>query len=94
MPFFLVAGLADASMTRRTGDKGIHGIARHAQGIIVVQCKRNAQENKVGGPAIREFKGAMADYSAWRGYFVTTSGFTRERHRVRRKDALSIATKR
>jgi restriction endonuclease Mrr len=28
-------------------------------------------KNKIGGPAIRV-------YGAWRGYFVTTSGFTRD----------------
>jgi hypothetical protein len=78
MSFFLVEGLADASMTRRTSDEGIDGLARHPRGLIVVQCKRYARENKVGRPAIQGFKGAMADHEAWRGYFVTTSAFTQE----------------
>jgi restriction endonuclease Mrr len=78
MSFLVGNGLTDASMTQRTGDKGIDGVARHSQGLIVVHCKRYAPENKVGGPAIREFKGAMADYEAWRGYFATTSSFTRD----------------
>jgi hypothetical protein len=78
MSFFLGNGLTDASMTRRTGDQGIDGVARHAQGLIVVQCKRYAPENKVGRPAIQQFKGAMHDYEAWRGYFVTTSSFTND----------------
>jgi hypothetical protein len=76
MSFFLGNGLTDASMTAQTGDKGIDGFARHAQGVIVVQCKRYAPENKVGRPEIQQFRGAMHDYGAWRGYFVTSSTFT------------------
>jgi restriction system protein len=78
MSFFVGNGLTDASMTRRSGDQGIDGMARHEQGLIVVQCKRYAPENKVGRPAIQQFKGAMHDYQAWRGYFFTTSRFTDE----------------
>jgi len=78
MSFFLGNGLTDASMTRRSGDQGIDGVARHACGLIVVQCKRYAPENKVGRPAIQQFKGAMHDYEARGGYFVTTSRFTDE----------------
>jgi restriction system protein len=78
MSFFVGNGLTDASMTRRTGDQGIDGFARHTEGLIVVQCKRYALENKVGRPAIQQFKGAMSDFEAWRGDFVTTSKFTAE----------------
>jgi restriction system protein len=49
---------------------------RDTEGLVVVQCKRYAPENKVGLPAILNFKGAMLDHKAWRGYFVTTSTFT------------------
>ena len=78
MSFFVGNGLTDASMTRRTGDQGIDGFARHTEGLIVVQCKRYALDNKVGRPAIQQFKGAMSDFEAWTGYFVTTSKFTAE----------------
>ena len=78
MSFFVGNGLSDAAVTQSSGDKGIDGFARHEKGLIVVQCKRYSTDNKVGGPAIREFKGAMADFGAWKGYFVPTSGFTRD----------------
>lgn len=76
MSFFVGNGLTDASATKRTSDNGIDGMARHPKGLIVVQCKHNAFENKVGGPAIQQFIGAMVVHNAWRGYFITTSEFT------------------
>ena len=78
MSFFLVDGLTGVFATKPTNDHGIDGQARHTEGLIVVQCKRYALENKVGRPAIQQFKGAMSDFEAWRGYSVTTSKFTAE----------------
>lgn len=78
MSFFEGPDTEDVSITRQTGDKGIDGFAKHSNGLIVVQCKRNASANPVGGPAVRDFSGAMLFHQAWRGYLVTTSGFTRD----------------
>ena len=54
------------------------GFARHPEGLIVVQCKRNAPENPVGRPVVQQFKGVVEENGAWRGYIVTTSSFSEE----------------
>ena len=77
MSFFQSAGLL-AWVTQRSNDAGVDGFARHAQGLIVVQCKRYAPENKVGRPMVQQFKGVIEENGAWRGYVVTTSAFTAE----------------
>jgi restriction system protein len=45
---------------------------------MIVQCKRNATENKVSRPVIQQFKGVVEEQKAFRRYVVTTSGFTVE----------------
>ncbi len=66
-----------AAVTPPGPDGGIDGFAKHSNGkLIVVQCKHYAAGNPVGLPAIYQFRGAMEEYEAWRGYFVTTSRFT------------------
>lgn len=75
MSFFKAAGMI-ASVTKKSNDKGVDGIAKHPEGLIVVQCKRYAPENPVGSEKIQQFKGAIEETEAWRGYFVTTSRFT------------------
>jgi len=58
-------------------DGGIDGFVKHQNGkLIVVQCKHYASDNPVGRPAIHQFRGAIDENEAWRGYFVTTSYFT------------------
>lgn len=54
------------------------GFARHANGLIIVQCKRNAVKNTVGRPTIQQFKGVIEENGAWPGYVVTSSSFTSE----------------
>ena len=49
MSFFEKAGLASVCHPR-SKDYGMDGYAEHAEGLIVVQCKRNASDNKVGRP--------------------------------------------
>lgn len=77
MSFFQSAGML-AWVTQRSNDAGVDGFARHAEGLIVVQCKRYAPENAVGRPTVQQFKGVVEENQAWRGYVVTTSRFTAE----------------
>ncbi|WP_342740056.1 restriction endonuclease [Bradyrhizobium sp. B117] len=75
MSFFDAAGY-EAWATRKSNDFGVDGFAIHPDGLIIVQCKRNASENRVGRPTIQQFKGVIEEQSAHRGYVVTTSTFT------------------
>lgn len=75
MSFFEATGL-EAWATRKSNDMGVDGFAVHADGLLVVQCKRNATDNKVGRPTIQQFKGVIEEHGAARGYVVTTSTFT------------------
>lgn len=77
MSFFLRAGL-EAWVTRRSNDFGVDGGAVHPDGLIIVQCKRNAKGNKVGRPTVQQFKGVAEEQNAHRGYIITTSAFTDE----------------
>ncbi|NOQ35932.1 MAG: restriction endonuclease [Methylococcaceae bacterium] len=75
MSFFQQTGLL-AWVTKKSNDAGIDGFARHSEGLILVQCKRNATKNTVGRPTIQQFKGVIEENEVWRGYIVTTSSFT------------------
>jgi restriction system protein len=77
MSFFHRAGL-EAWATQKSNDLGADGFAVHADGLIVVQCKRNATTNKVGRPTVQQFKGVVEEHNAYRGYVITTSNFTEE----------------
>jgi restriction system protein len=77
MSFFAAAGL-EAWPTRKSNDLGADGFAIHDDGLLVVQCKRNAADNKVGRPTVQQFKGVIEEHGALRGYIVTTSTFTDE----------------
>jgi HJR/Mrr/RecB family endonuclease len=77
MSFFHRAGL-EAWVTRKSNDFGVDGFAVHADGLVVVQCKRNSTENKVGRPTIQQFKGVVEEQNAHRGYVITTSNFTED----------------
>ena len=65
-------------VTRRSNDFGVDGFVIHADGLIVVQCKRDAPESKVGRPTVQHFKGVVEKQGALRGYIITTSSFTDE----------------
>jgi restriction system protein len=65
-----------AWVTKKSNDAGVDGFARHPEGLIVVQCKRNSAENGIGRPTIQQFKGVIEENGAWRGYVITTSYFT------------------
>ena len=77
MSFFQDKGLL-AWVTKKNNDAGVDGFARHENGLIIVQCKRNAINNTVGRPVIQQFKGVIEENEAWCGYVVTTSSFTKE----------------
>lgn len=75
MSFFQQAGML-AWVTKQTNDGGADGFVRHANGLILVQCKRHGRTNFIGRPAIQQLKGVIEENEAWRGYIVTTSKFT------------------
>lgn len=77
MSFYASAGL-EAWSTRKSNDFGVDGFAKHNEGLLVVQCKRNATDNRVGRPVVQQFKGVVEEQGAFRGYIVTTSAFTDE----------------
>jgi restriction system protein len=77
MSFFLSAGI-EAWATRKSNDFGVDGFAVHPDGLIIVQCKRNAPTNKVGRPTIQQFKGVAEEQNAHQGYIITTSAFTED----------------
>ena len=69
-----------AELTDVTGDGGIDIIATldrpFVGGRYIFQCKRYAEDNLVGAPAIRDFYGAVMADRAIKGIFITTSDFT------------------
>lgn len=63
----------------RSGDGGVDGVIdEDALGLdrIYVQAKRYAPGNSVGSGEIRDFFGALDQFKASKGLFVTTSTFT------------------
>ena len=63
----------------RSGDGGVDGVIdEDALGLdrIYVQAKRYQVSNLIGAAAIRDFFGALDQFKAGKGLFVTTSGFT------------------
>ena len=63
-------------VTPKSNDGGFDGYVLHPDGPIVVQCKRNAIDNPVGGPVIQQLMGVVTQQKAYRAYAVTTSRFT------------------
>lgn len=63
----------------KSGDGGVDGVIdEDALGLdrIYVQAKRYSDDNPVGPGAIRDFFGALDQFKAGKGLFVTTSSFT------------------
>lgn len=77
MSFFQKDGML-AWLTKKSNDAGVDGFAKAKEGLIVVQCKRYAQNNLIGRPYIQQFKGVIEENEAYKGYLVTTSFFTKE----------------
>ncbi len=72
--------VADAGQALgQSGDGGIDGVINEdTLGLdrIYVQAKRYKQDNVVGPGAIRDFFGALDQFKAGKGLFVTTSSFS------------------
>lgn len=69
---------SSGKVTRYCKDGGIDGIIEEDRlGLdkIYIQAKRNAINNKIGGPIIEQFVGAMAKNGVVKGVFITTSDF-------------------
>jgi len=63
---------------RGRGDGGVDLILRRPGEAVAVQCKR--VRGRVGVEKVRELQGALADFGALRGIFVTLGDFTQEAH--------------
>lgn len=74
-------GYADVRIGKGSKDGGIDVSAyiEHPLGIerVIVQCKRNAIDNKVGEPVIKQLLSDTDIHKAARGLIVTTSYLTR-----------------
>ena len=71
-----------------SADKGIDGIVwQDALGLdrVYLQAKRYAEDNKVRGPEVRGFSGALDQHRATKGIFITTSSFTPDALQVPRE---------
>jgi restriction system protein len=72
--------VADAGQALgQSGDGGVDGVINEdTLGLdrIYVQAKRYKQDNVVGPGAIRDFFGALDQFKAGKGLFVTTSSFS------------------
>jgi hypothetical protein len=75
MTFFEDMGHA-VGVTPKSNDGGFDGYVMHPDGPIVVQCKRYAPDNPVGGPDIQQLMGVVTQQQALGAYAVTTSRFT------------------
>ncbi len=58
------------------GDQGADLIARKANEVVVIQCKKYGTSNMVTAPDIQRTLGAMLKFRATQGILATTSGFT------------------
>ena len=65
----------------KSGDGGIDGVIKEDRlGLdkIHIQAKRYDESQSIGGPAIRDFLGAMDIAKANKGVFITTSTFSKQ----------------
>ena len=82
---FAVQGLAARSVGR-TADDGIDVKIWATDGSFwaIVQCKRYAASNRITSGQIREFAGAYLLSNARKGFYFTTSSYTRHAKRTAR----------
>ena len=76
--------------TQRSGGKGIDGIVwQDALGFdrVYLQAKRYSEGNNVGAPEVQAFSGALGQFRASKGIFITTSTFTTGARAVARDTA-------
>jgi len=71
----------DVELGPRGRDGGVDVFARRRSAVgaelVLVQCKRNAPDNKVGQPVVKQLVADVQLQNATRGLVVTTSSFTR-----------------
>jgi restriction system protein len=69
-----------ATLTSKGRDGGIDVFAERETAVgtelVIVQCKKNSEDNKVGAPVIKQLYGDVAARKATRGLLVTTSRFS------------------
>lgn len=76
--------------TQRSGDKGIDGIVwQDVLGFdrVYLQAKRYSEGNNVGSSEVQAFSGALGQFRATKGIFITTSTFTSGARAVARDTA-------
>ena len=71
---------------QRVGGSGDIGIDVYAKNVydmpVVFQCKLYSPGNVVDSPMIQQFLGSITYYGAVYGWFITTSGYTKDARRV------------
>src|SRR5690625_631214 len=67
----------EASLTSATGDGGKDIFIYKGDFFAVAECKRYSPSNKVTRPDIQKFHSAVIDSKADKGFFFTTSGYTK-----------------
>lgn len=75
---------------RGRGDGGVDLILRRPGEAVAVQCKR--VRGRVGVEKVRELQGALADFGALRGIFVTLGDFTQEAHDFATRRGMELIT--
>lgn len=76
--------------TQRSGDKGVDGIVwQDALGFdrVYLQAKRYSEGTTVRAPEVQAFSGALGQFRATKGIFITTSSFTSGARAVARDTA-------
>jgi restriction system protein len=69
-------GYENVTLTPTSNDKGIDILAKREGVRIAIQCKK--YKGVIGSPQMQTFLGAMQHVEAQKGFFVTTSVFSRE----------------
>jgi restriction system protein len=72
------------------GDGGVDLLLRRPGEVVAVQCKR--VRGRVGVEKVRELQGALADFGALRGIFVTLGDFTHEAHDFATRRGMELIT--
>lgn len=84
-------GFRNVIATPPSNDKGIDIQAIDIYNKkVIFECKRWKDSNHVGSPPVRKFIGAIVESNADKGYFITTSDFTREARAIKGIDRLEL----
>lgn len=67
----------NVKLTPFTDDRGKDLIIHKDSKKYVVECKRYAKDKKIGRPALQKFFAAISEEKAVKGFYVTTSSFTK-----------------